>query len=288
MKIGLIPANVGVATAEPMVGVAKKAEEIGIESVWTFEHVIVPVDYESKYPYATNGKMGATPETPFVDPLIALATIAAHTTKLRLGTGINILSQTNPLLLAKQAASLDALSGGRLMLGLGIGWLREEFVAMGTPFERRGARFDDAVEAMKKVWSGEVVEHESDFLHWHGFKSHPVPAQSPHVPIIIGGTKGRIYERIARHGDGWFIPYADTDELPRMLEQLGAACAAIGRDPSEVEVTALWMKPKDGPDAVRRFEELGVKRLIVPLFAFAAPNLIEGLERFGDELIAKI
>ena len=131
------------------------AESAGVESVWTFEHVIVPVDYKSKYPYSPNGKMGAAPETNFIDPLIALAVIAAQTKTIRLGTGVNILSQTNPLLMAKQVASLDLVSNGRFMLGVGIGWLQEEFVAMGIPFERRGARFDDYVVAMKKVWSGD-------------------------------------------------------------------------------------------------------------------------------------
>src|SRR4051812_7282785 len=181
MKIGLIPVNIGVPNVDAMVQMSQTAEAAGFESVWTFEHVIVPVDYKSKYPYSPTGKMGAAPETNFVDPLIALTAIAAQTKTLRLGTGVNILSQTSPLLLAKQAASLDFVSNGRFMLGVGIGWLQEEFVAMGTPFERRGARFDDYVVAMKKVWSGQVVEHESDFLHWHGFKSYPVPVQKPHV-----------------------------------------------------------------------------------------------------------
>ena len=203
MQFGIIPVNIGSQSLAQMTALAQLAEQVGMESVWTFEHVIVPVNYESKYPYNNNGKMGVSPETNLVDPLIALAAIAASTSTLRLGTGVNILSQTNPLYLAKQAASLDMLSAGRLLLGLGIGWLREEFVAMGTPFEKRGARFDDYCAAMRKVWSGEVVEHESEFLSWHGFKSFPIPRQSP-LPVIIGGIKGKIHERIARHGDGWF------------------------------------------------------------------------------------
>ena len=150
MKVGLIPVNLGVAKVEDMVGMAQLAEAGNYESVWTFEHVMVPEDYESKYPYSPSGKMGGAPDTNFVDPLIALTAIAAQTKKLRLGTGVNILSQANPLYLAKQAASLDFISNGRLILGLGIGWLREEFDAMGVPFERRGARFDDYVEAMNK------------------------------------------------------------------------------------------------------------------------------------------
>ena len=212
MKIGIVSINVGgPRTAENMVEVVQHAEAAGIESVWTFEHVVVPADYESKYPYDSSGKMPAKPETWFIDPLISLAHVAAATKTIRLGTGVNIFPQTNPMLFAKQTASLDALSGGRLTLGLGIGWLAEEYQAMGTPFERRGARFDDYLEAVKKVWSGEVVEHESEFLSWHGFKSYPTPAQKPHPPILIGGTTIKTLRRVVNAADGWYAP-SDSQE----------------------------------------------------------------------------
>ena len=166
MKIGLFGINIGQENlAETLPALAKKAEDAGIESVWTGEHVIIPLDYESRYPYNPSGRIGLAPESNFVDPLITLAHVAAHTTSLRLGTGINLLPQSNPLLMAKQVASLDYLSGGRLLLGLGVGWLEEEFRAMGTEFAGRGRRFDDYLDAIKKVWSGEVVEHESAGRH---------------------------------------------------------------------------------------------------------------------------
>ena len=264
MKFGLVPINIGIAAPEQMITMAQTAEEAGFESVWTFEHVIVPVDYQSKYPYHKSGKMGGAPETPFVDPLIALTAIAAHTKSIRLATGVNIVSQTNALLLAKQAASLDFISGGRFMLGAGIGWLREEFTAMGVPFERRGARFDDYMVAMKKVWSGDVVEHESDFLSWHGFKSYPLPVQKPGVPIIMGGRAGKIYQRIAKYGDGWFIPGAKPDELPGMLADLRAACAAEGRNYDEIELTTMW-GPRGGADSLKLLADLGIARVVTVL-----------------------
>ncbi len=264
MKFGIVPINIGVASAEQMITIAQTAEDSGFESVWTFEHVIVPVDYQSKYPYAASGKMGAAPETPFVDPLIALTAIAARTKTIRLATGVNIVAQTNPLLLAKQAASLDFVSNGRFMLGAGIGWLREEFAAMGVPFERRGARFDDYMVAMKKVWSGEVVEHDSEFLNWHGFKSHPLPIQRPGVPIIMGGRAGKIYQRIAKHGDGWFIPGAGADDLPPMLAELRAACEAEGRNYDDIELTTMW-NPKGGEDSLQALADLGIDRVVTML-----------------------
>lgn len=286
MKIGLVPVNVGIKSVDQMVGLAQYAESIGVESAWTFEHAMVPLDYASKYPYSPNGKMGAKPETNFIDPLIALATVAANTTTLRLGTGVNIVAQANPLLLAKQAASLDLLSNGRFMLGAGIGWLQEEFDAMGVPFERRGARFDDYIVAMRKVWSGEVVEHQSDFINWSGFKSYPVPVQKPGIPIIMGGTKGKIYERLAKHADGWFAPTDSAESLAPMLEPLKASCAEFDRDYDSIEITTMWNN-QGGLDAIKAFADLGVSRVIVPVFALDG-DPVTGLTKLGEEIIAKL
>lgn len=283
MKIGVVPVNVGVGSVENIVALAKKAEAVGVESLWTFEHVIVPEEYASRYPYSPTGKMGATPETNFVDPLIALATVAAHTERVRLATGVNILPQANPLLLAKQAASLDFVSKGRFMLGLGVGWLREEFEAMGTPFERRGARFDDYVQAIRKVWSGKTVDHQSEFLNWKGFKSYPIPSRPR---IIIGGSKGRAFERTARYGDGYFAPNGGVDQMKNLVAELRSACTEIGRDPEEVHVTGMWLGFGEGVEAIRKYADLGVERLVVPLPALGGDPL-EALDRLGDEVIAK-
>ncbi len=282
MKIGIVPINIGVQQGTDMIGMAQAAEQMGYESVWTFEHVIVPVDYESKYPYNDSGKMGAPPETNFVDPLIALTAIAASTSTIRLGTGVNILSQVNPIYIAKQSASLDFMSNGRFMLGVGIGWLREEFEALGVPFEKRGARFDDYVEGMRKIWSGDVVEHESEFISWHGFKSYPLPVQNP-FPVVMGGVKGKIFERIAKFGNGWYAPSGDPAELKAHLENLRKACDAIGRDMSEIEITCMW-PGKGGKDFLGELEAVGVHRAVVPLMGPGNP--IENLQKIAEECIA--
>jgi probable F420-dependent oxidoreductase len=286
MKIGLIPANVGMKNTEQMIGLAQMAESLAFESIWTFEHAMVPQDYTSKYPYSGDGKMGAAPDTNFIDPLIALSAIAASTKTLRLGTGVNIVSQANPLLLAKQVASLDFVSGGRFMLGAGIGWLEEEFDAMGVPFARRGARFDDYMVAMKKVWAGDVVEHQSDFINWSGFKSYPLPVQRPGVPIIMGGSKGKIFERIAKHGDGWFAPTSDAKSLAPMLETLKSVCAEQNRDFDTIEITSMWDN-QGGMDAIKAFEDIGVTRILVPLFALNE-GPVEGMTHLADTIIAKL
>tara|TARA_R110002049_G_scaffold56036_5_gene154872 strand:- start:1877 stop:2737 length:861 start_codon:yes stop_codon:yes gene_type:complete len=286
MKFGLVPVNVGVKSIEQTIGLAQLAESVGFESVWTFEHVMVPEDYASKYPYNADGKMGAKPETNFVDPLIALTAVAANTRTLKLGTGVNIVSQSNPLLLAKQAASLDFVSGGRFMLGAGIGWLREEFVAMGVPFERRGARFDDYMVAMKKVWSGEVVEHQSDFLNWSGFKSYPIPCGESGIPVVIGGVKGKIYERVAAHGDGWFLPVDNAAALAQKLEPLAAACAAVDRDPDTVEISCMW-DMQGGLEAIEAFEAAGASRVIIPLLALGK-DPVAGISQFAEDVIGRL
>ncbi len=286
MKFGIAPINKDVASPDAMIANARLAEQAGVESVWTFEHVIVPLTYDSRYPYSASGRMTARPETNYVDPLMALSAVAAETTTLRLGTGVNILSQANPLLLAKQAASVDFISGGRFMLGAGIGWLREEFAAMNVPFERRGARFDDYIQAMRKVWSGEVVEHESEFLSWHDFKSYPVPVQRP-LPVHIGGNKGKAFERVARYGNGWYSPSGSVTELGEHLALLRQACDAVGRNFDEIEITGVWLM-KGGTDAVRRFEDIGVHRLTVPLFAVWPDKAADMIKQLGDEVISAL
>lgn len=281
VKVGIIPINIGIQSADQIVKTAQLVESLGYESVWTFEHVIVPVDYESKYPYNKSGNMGAAPETNFVDPLIALTAVAASTTTLRLATGVNILSQVNPIYMAKQAASLDFISNGRFMLGVGIGWLREEFDALGVPFERRGARFDDYVAGMRKIWSGDVVEHESDFISWQGFKSYPLPIQSP-FPVVMGGVKGKIFERTAKLGNGWFAPTGDPTELKGHMGNLRRECDAISRDISEIEITCMW--PGDGgKDFLEQLAEIGVNRVVMPMMGKGDP--VERLQAVASEVI---
>ena len=288
MKIGLIGFNIGAEDGATMVEVARQAEAVGVESIWTFEHVMIPLEYTSKYPYTKDGRMGVAPETNMIDPLIGLAAIAAATTTLRLATGVNILPQVNPLLMAKQAASLDFISSGRLMLGLGLGWLEEEFDAMGVPFSARSRRNDDYLEAMRKVWSGEVVEHESEFLSWHGFKSFPTPVQDP-LPIVIGGSKGKAFERIAKFAQGWYAPTARMEQLQAEMSTLAGVCAEHGREAGEIEVSTMWV-PQMEPDKVQAATDIGVDRLIVPMAALASmgDSPVDQVNRFGDEFMAKL
>jgi alkanesulfonate monooxygenase SsuD/methylene tetrahydromethanopterin reductase-like flavin-dependent oxidoreductase (luciferase family) len=164
------------------------------------------------------------------------------------------------------------------MLGLGIGWLKEEFDAMGVPFEKRGARFDDYIQAMRKVWSGDVVEHQSEFISWTNFKSYPLPVQAP-LPIVIGGDKGKAFERIAKYGNGWYTPRPSLEEVVRGRDEIAAACNAVGRNPAEIEITAMWHMAT-GLDNVRRYRDAGIHRMLVPVIG--KPDAI--IEAVGEAI----
>ena len=289
MKIGLFGINMAQVDApDTLLPLMKRVEEMGFESVWTGEHVMIPRDYASAYPFNTSGRIGVPPETHFIDPLIALSHVAAHTTTLRLGTGINLLPQSNPLLFAKQVASLDHLSKGRILLGLGVGWLAEEFTAMGVPFAGRGRRFDDYLRAVKKVWSGVEVEHQSDYLNWSGFKSYPLPHAPSGPPIIIGGHSPAALRRTVATGDGWFAFPKSHDELSGLLGQLRDRAAAAGRDPATIEITALWRDFADGMASLETYREMGVHRLLVPLGLLARGDLGDNLERLQETVASQL
>ena len=288
MKIGLFGINMAQVDApDTLLPLMKRVEEMGFESVWTGEHVMIPRDYASAYPFNTSGRIGVPPETHFIDPLIALSHVAAHTTTLRLGTGINLLPQSNPLLFAKQVASLDHLSKGRILLGLGVGWLAEEFTAMGVPFAGRGRRFDDYLRAVKKVWSGVEVEHQSDYLNWSGFKSYPLPHAPSGPPIIIGGHSPAALRRTVATGDGWFAFPKSHYELSGLLGQLRDRAAAAGRDPATIEITALWRDFADGMASLETYREMGVHRLLVPLGLLARGDLGDNLERLQETVASQ-
>ncbi len=289
MKVGIVPVNSG-SFLKPgeLVRMAKTAEDLGYESMWTFEHVIVPESYESQYPYSPTGKLAMDGDTNFVDPLIALSFVAAATERIRLGTGVNILTQTNPLYLAKQASSIDYLSGGRLMLGLGVGWLKEEFEALGVPFDRRGARADEYLDAMRQAWSGETVDLRGDFVDWHDFKMLPRPEQRPGVPIVIGGTTDAAIRRVVAKGDGWYVIHKDLDQFRDHMTRLDRECAAQGRDRSELELTAYWNHQREGMEGLEAYRQLGVSRVLVNLAALRMGPADEAVQRFADEVLSQI
>lgn len=271
----------GAATLE----LCKTAEKAGFESVWAGEHVIIPSKIESAYPYTEDGKIPAEPDTPIPDPLIWLAYAAACAPTLRLGTCILILPQRNPLILAKELASLDRLSGGRLELGIGVGWMKEEFDALSLPWEARGARSDEYVEAMRLLWSGPEVEFHGRFVDFDVVTSSPRPA-SGNIPIIVGGDSERALNRAARLADGYFPGSTDAEQLKGLIDSLHGKLQEKGRDPKDVEISAIFGQQMADPKAgVAQMAEIGVSRLMVPAFFFAGDGGLDRLAEFGETVI---
>ena len=286
MDVGVVVAHdgrPGRGMAE-LAELAVAAEAAGLSSLWVPEHVVFVRGAVSRYPYNETGELRLGRQPGVYDPLVALAYVAARTDRLRLGTSILILPQREPLIVAQQIVALDHASGGRFDFGIGVGWLREEFDALGVPWERRGDRTDEYVEAMKVLWRDEVCDFEGEFVSFHEVLAYPKPLQQPHPPIWVGGNTSAAQRRAARLGDGWYAWQLSVPELASCIEGLDRACEGAGRNPSTVrrKLGLNWagdlteLRPYAEQAAAHGFEELVV--------APAAPG--QDLRRRIEELAA--
>lgn len=285
MKFGLMFVNSGPFANPALFEVlVRTADEVGFESIWTVEHVVVPVGYASQYPYSTDGRMpGNNERIPIPDPIVPLAYAAALTKRVKLGTGILILPQRHPVYVAKEMATLDVLSQGRALLGVGIGWLEEEFKVVGVPFRERAGRTEESVRALRSLWGPDASSFQGRYYQWGPVESYPKPVQPGGVPIIVGGHVEGAARRAARVGNGFFPARGELDLLASLFAALRDECGKVGRRPEEIELTT-GLTGQDR-DAVRRYEDLGVSRLIVAPPAFDPDGLRRGLESFANALI---
>lgn len=288
MKFGIAFANTGPFADGPTAAtMARTAEEVGFESVWTVEHVVVPSGYESTYPYDPSGKMPGGEAFDIPDPLVWLSYVAATTEKIRLATGILILPQRNPVVLAKEIATLDKLSGGRVELGIGVGWLEEEFGALGIPFADRGRRTDDNVAALRALWSDDndhKATHHSEFTNFDDCISLPHPVDGT-VPIHVGGHSAVAARRAGRLGDGFFPGRGTVEDLAELFDLARATAKDHGRDPAAIEFTAGTAGFGSGMlDEIKALADIGVARIAVPAFAFWG-DTADAMARFADEVI---
>jgi len=285
MKFGLaFASSIGTGAASAL-EICRQAEALGFESVWGGEHVIRPAEFASPYPYTADGQMPGEKDTEIPDPLIWLAYVAAAAPTLRLGTCILILPQRNPLVLAKELATLDQLSGGRVELGIGVGWLREEFEALGVPWERRGARSDEMLAAMQALWAGPDAEYHGEFVDFPPVTCSPRPVREK-IPVMVGGDSPAAIRRAARLGDGYFPGVSEPVRLGERIRDLGEAASAAGRAPGEIEVSAIFAELGDPVAGAERYAELGVERAMVPAFFFAGPGGDERLQDFAQKVVA--
>lgn len=261
------------AEPETMLRVARAAEAAGLDSVWTGEHVVLPDPQVPPSP--------AAPRTPMLDPSVALAYIAAGTKTLLLGTGIIILPQRNPLELAKELASVDVLSGGRLLFGLGAGYLEPEFRALGAPFEERGAVTDEAIDVLRALWTLEKPRFEGRFHRFSGIDAHPRPLQKPHPPIVVGGMSRAAARRAAARGNGWYGFFTDPEATARSLGWIREAIGAGLRPPELGDLEfSVTPPPPVTPELVKRYAELGVHRII----GLTPARDVDGILAFVEEL----
>ncbi|HSM00910.1 MAG TPA: LLM class F420-dependent oxidoreductase [Acidimicrobiia bacterium] len=272
MKLGLMFANTLAVTREQVFEMAGSAEEAGYESLWTVDHVVVPKGYESTYPYSRSGRMaGGVEDLDFPDPLIWLAFAAAASTSLRLATGVLVLPQRNPVLLAKQVATLDRISDGRVILGVGSGWLEEEFDALGASFEDRGERADEYIRALRALWSQEVASFDGEFVRVEDVYVRPQPARGS-IPIVIGGHSKRAARRAGQLGDGFYPASTTLEDLPVLVAHAREWAERSERDPEALEIT---MAARPDVESVERLAAMGVDRVVVA--AAAGPEALASL-----------
>ncbi|HEY2663787.1 MAG TPA: LLM class F420-dependent oxidoreductase, partial [Candidatus Binataceae bacterium] len=264
----------------------KKAEELGYESLWIPEHILMPIEYKSRYPYA-NGRLAATPETPLHDPMLALAYVAAVTTRIKLATGVFVVPLRNPYTTAKAVASLDTLSGGRFIFGIGIGWLEEEFAAVGMNFEQRAARAREYVALMKEIWTQDTPRFEGKTQKLlPTFKCYPHPVQKPYPPLVFGGNTEASYKRAAQLGDGWYGIAENIDATATVIARLREHERNEKRD-KPLEITlAPRLAGQPSLSDIKRLKEIGADRLIIAA-GMGTKDSLTAMERFRDQVIAK-
>jgi len=279
MKFGLFGINMRPCDQPATAArVARAAEEAGFDSIWTGEHIVLADPQTPPSPMP--------PEVPFIDSAAALAFVAGHTRTIKLATGIIILPLRNPLVLAKELASVDVVSGGRLICGFGIGSLEAEFNALGVPFDHKGKRAEEYIAAMKAIWTMEKPEYRGRYVSFGGVRAEPRPVQKPCPPIIFGGNSVHAFSRTARLGDGWFGFGLDRDRTAGYIDGIRQACERFGRPFDQIEISAT---PKGWVDLemARQFAGLGVHRIVLFTRARDEAGVVEFIASSQRDLIGK-
>ena len=288
MKVGLFAVGTPrMAGGALLRAVAVNAERLGISTLWVPEHVVLLDKYASKYPYSDDGQLPAPTNAPIFDPFIALATMAAVTSKIRLATGICLVPEHNPLVLAKVVATLDFLSGGRALLGVGIGWLEEEFQAIGVPWEHRARRTREYIDSIRKLWGEEVSSYHGEFVKFDGVRSNPKPVNGAKLPVFFGGESGPALRRVAEYGDGWCGFNLMPEEAAAKIKRIEDLLKANGRKRSEVELAVSpYTKPMK-PDDLKRYRDAGADEVV--LIKLRPPreerDLVANLEEIAREWV---
>src|SRR5438128_6548895 len=293
MRFGChLPVYGPAATRDTLIGFARRAEALGYDSLWASDHVVLPWRIASRYPYNATSDFPLPPATDFLEPLTALALVAGVTERAALGTTVLVLPHRHPLLAAKMLATLDHLAPGRVILGAGVGWMREEIELLGAPYDQRGAWTDEAIEVMRACWRDERVSHRGRFFNFPEIGVAPKPARGT-IPIWIGGHTPRAMRRVAELGDGWHAAFPSAEKLKSGLAELAAACRTAGRDLKSLTLSArLGVPARYDADAlvreIRALAELGVRHLVLESRVRDLADMIQIYERFAAEVRGRV
>jgi probable F420-dependent oxidoreductase len=289
-----------VATRDSLLGFARRMEALGYDSLWASDHVIVPHRIESRYPYSATGVFPLPPEAGFLEPLTALAMVAAVTERVALGTTVLVLPHRHPVLAAKSLATLDHLSNGRVILGAGVGWMREEIELLGAPFDRRGAWSDEAIRVMRACWRDERTSHRGEFFTVDDVGVFPKPARGD-IPVWIGGHTPRALRRVVALGDGWHAAFTPADALERDLALLREECArqtrsfdaltislrvglSLRREPLGADRRPAQGSAEQVAADLRRYAALGVSTVLLESRARDLDDMVSIFETFAREV----
>jgi len=287
VKIGITAIGIGKAARPTTIrAVVENAERLGFATLWAPEHVVLFDSHHSKYPYRDDGRFLAGSTIDLLDPFIGLTYAAAFSSRIRLATGICLVAEHNPLVLAKVIASLDRVSSGRLALGVGIGWSAEEFAALGIPFERRAQRTCEYIEVMRKLWGEPKSSFSGEFVRFDGVRSFPKPPQGTRLPVIFGGESLAALRRVARMGNGWFGVKLNPEQAAAKIATLRSLMSEAGRDIAELEMIISPYENEVTAEDLRSYHEIGVAEF-VPFVRLPADDdrIPEALERVAREWI---
>jgi probable F420-dependent oxidoreductase len=305
MKIGChLPMFGPIGTRENVLTFARRMESLGYDSLWASDHVVIPHRIESRYPYSPTGRFPLAPEVPFLEPLITLALVAGVTERVLLGTSILVLPHRNPVLAAKMAATLDHLSGGRVVLGVGVGWMREEIELLGGSYDRRGAWSDEAIVVMRACWRDPRTAHRGEFFSFDDIGVFPKPTRGD-IPILIGGHTPRALRRVVQWGDGWHAAFISPGALRGDIVRLREECARQQRPFEQLKISVRAglslrsaplgsdRKPLQGsPDQViadlTAFRDLGVDSVLLETRSRDLPDMLGIYETFAHEIRPRI
>jgi probable F420-dependent oxidoreductase len=280
MDVGL---NMSISTSSiDIAEIAAKAESLGFESIWLPEHPVMPVNSQSRYPGSADGSI---PDymSDMADPYIGLARASAVTSTIKLGTGISLIPERNPLVLAGAISTLDRFSGGRFLLGIGTGWLREETEIMGGNFDHRWTQAREAIEVMRALWTQDAAEYHGTYYDFPTVQCNPKPAQEGGPPVILGGNARNVFRRVVRWGDGWMPTASSPEQIAAGRAAIDELAEASGRDPASINVT-VFGQPADR-QLIGQFEAAGANRVIVRLPSTTGDNVLQEVENIAAAVL---